>query len=153
MKKKSRYWIRPAVILTGVLLMLTTGVLMTGRTIRQYSNMLLESEDSHLRALAGSVDRSMEHFLRQCRDELNDSVEQKSLAQAERDWLEKEQEMAFLHELQNTPAARHENAADFLVLYEDKIRLSVSGDTGYVFVSKEGEHYGDVFMYPCLDKE
>ena len=153
MKKKGRYWIRPAVVLAGVLLMLTAGVLMTGRAVREYRNLLLTSEDSHLLALAGSVDRSMEHFLEQCRDELNDSVEQKSLAQAERDWLEKDQEMAFLHELENTPAARHENAADFLVLFQDRIRLSMSGSVEYVFAAKEGEVYGNVTMYPCLDSE
>ena len=135
MKKTGWKKLRITAAVLLYVLVCCAGIIMMQREISRYGKEVLEREDSHLRGLASSADRNVDHFLHQCIDNLIFTAEQKQISEAERDWIQNGDSHYLLYELKKSIAARDEKTADLVIRNKDGLQQSVSGRTDYqIFV-------------------
>ena len=149
-QSKRRFYI----VISGILVLIVIGLILTVHMFQNYSALILQNTDHQLISLARSVDRSVDsHFVRYI-ENLEHTVEYEVCIEAERLWCAGDQtsEEQLQQVLKESLLGKDESIKDILVFSSDGKVLSQSGNSGYQLM-KQKEIGADVEIAPCLGED
>lgn len=154
MKQAKQSKLRLFAIIGTAVLLIITGVGMTGRMYGDYGKLVLQNTDNQLISLARSVDRSVESRLERYVENLGHMTGHAECKDAEEQWLSKgaQAEGALRFFMENSLLGQDANVADMLVLVQNEIRLSKSGKMDYRLF-EQGAKEGEIRTCPCIGKD
>ena len=150
MKKIRHSRLRFGIVISGMVLLIIIGIVLSARMFQDYSALILKNTDNQLISLARSVDLSAESELARYTENLIHTMEHEECKNAEEKWLaEGKGEEQLRVVLQNSLLGQDKKVADVMLLLEDEIRLSQSRNLDYRLL-ENGEYVDGVAVRPCI---
>lgn len=137
MKKKRQSKQRFLIIISTMILLIVIGVVLSVHMFGDYSALILKNTDNQLISLARSVDRSAEGHLARYIENLLHTIEHKERKEAEKQWLVEGNTKPLHVFLENSLLGEDATIVDILMLQEDKVCLSQTGELNYQLVMYE----------------
>ena len=150
MKKIGHSKRRFIVAISIMVLLIIMGVVLTVRMLTDYEALILKNTDNQLISLARSVDLSAESQLERYTENLIHMMEHEECKNAEKIWLADEKAGETLRQvLTNSLPGQDEKVADIVIVKEDELLFSQSGNLDYKLLER-GSSASDIAIRPCI---
>ncbi len=152
MKKTLHSKFRIFIIMIATVLIIL-GVNLTVRMFNNYGRLILQNTDNQLISLARSVDRNVDSQLERYTENLAHTMEDSECKDIENQWLADDMADGLLRNyLKNSLLGQDEKVADVLLLAEEEVLFSKSGDLDYrLFAQNESE--SEMAIGPCINED
>ncbi|MBR5127547.1 MAG: HAMP domain-containing histidine kinase [Roseburia sp.] len=149
--KKTVHARRRVMIVTGIMIFLIiVGSVLTIRMFQNYSALILQNTDNQLISLARSVDLSAESQMTRYTENLIHTMGHEECKNAEKVWnADRTVKEPFRQALNQSLLGQDEKVADILILEEDELLFSQSGNLDYELLEK-GNTASDMEVRPCI---
>ena len=133
-----------------MVLLIIMGVALTVHMLTDYGALILKNTDNQLISLARSVDLSAESQLERYAENLIHMMEHEECKKAEEIWLaDKKAEEPLRQVLTNSLLGQDKKVADIIVVNDDELLFSKSGNLDYKVLEK-GSSASDMEVRPCV---
>lgn len=151
MKKTLHSKFRIFIIIIATVLIIF-GVNLTVRMFNNYGRLILQNTDNQLISLARSVDRNVDSQLERYTENLAHTMEDSECKDIENQWLADDMADGLLRNyLKNSLLGQDEKVADVLLLVEEEVLFSKSGDLGYRLLT-QNESESEMAIGPCTNE-
>lgn len=151
MKKTLHSKFRIFIIIIATVLIIF-GVNLTVRMFNNYGRLILQNTDNQLISLARSVDRNVDSQLERYTENLAHTMEDSECKDIENQWLADDMADGLLRNyLKNSLLGQDEKVADVLLLVEEEVLFSKSGDLGYRLLT-QNESESEMAIGPCINE-
>ena len=135
MKKIEQSRVRFSVIVCGMIGLIIVGAILSWNMLDDYSALMLNNTDNQLISLARSVDRSADSHLVRYIENLSHTMMHEERKVAEEQWLTEGDGESLLAFLDSSLIGRDKTIVDVLILEEDRVYISLTGELDYQLMS------------------